>query len=245
MKPSLYKLEKQLSEANTLRALNQALQDYLESLHISTFAFTYYAYSPSSINKLKYDFTSSNFSSWHKHYISEGYEDIDSTLDIVYQATMPIFWDTREQFANAKNPRERKMRKDSIAFGAEKGISIPIHGPHDDFAILLVVQMKGQNCLERYKDFQDELFLAGYHYYHHLQKQLLQTTANKKFKLSQREMQCLTLIAKNYSTEDMAKILGIKERTVNYHIQRLNKKFGTSNKYQSVIKALNKGLIKL
>lgn len=43
----------------------------------------------------------------------------------------------------------------------------------------------------------------------------------------------------------ISKELNITERTVNYHIQRLNKKLGVKNKYQAVIKALNKGILKL
>ncbi len=38
------------------------------------------------------------------------------------------------------------MRKDSIAFGAEAGLSIPIHGPHNNFATLLLVQMQNERC---------------------------------------------------------------------------------------------------
>lgn len=63
--------------------------------------------------------------------------------------------------------------------------------------------------------------------------------------LKPREMQCLLLIAKNYTTSAIAKSLCITERTVNFHIQRLNKKLGTQNKYQSVLKALRKKMISL
>ncbi len=244
MKLSQTEFISHLQKATSTRLLNEVLKSYLSSLGITMFAFTYYSYSPTSIHKLKYDYSSSRFDAWHKHYLSEGYEDIDSTLDVVYQSILPQLWDTREQLAQAKNPRERKMRKDAIQFGAEKGLSIPIHGPQDDFAILVVVQMRGQDFLEKNAKLQHELFTAGYYYYNALQQFLLQSSPTKsKLKLSEREMQCLTLIAKNYSIQHIAKMLSITERTVNYHIQRLNKKLGAANKYQSVIKALVKGFI--
>jgi LuxR family transcriptional activator of bioluminescence operon len=138
------------------------------------------------------------------------------------------------------------MRLDSIEFGAVQGLSIPIHGPQEDFAILLLVQMRGQKCLENWQLQQYEFFAAAYYYYFYMQQQLLKNSKPaKKHQLNKREIQCLTLIAKQYSIEAIAQTLHITERTVNYHIQRLNKKLGAQNKYQSVIKALNVGLLQL
>lgn len=235
-----------LQLSNSLPQLNKALEQYLNELGINTFAFTYHSYYPNSLNKLKYDFSSANLSRWHKHYISEGYEDVDSTLEIVYRTSIPTFWDLQQQLKASKTSREKKMRLDSIKYGVEKGLSIPIHGPQEDFAILMVAQMRGEKGLENWQELQQELFAAAYYFYTYLQRQLLKMLApDGKNVLSKRELQCLTLIAKQHSIEAMAKALHLTERTVNYHIQRLNKKLGTSNKYQSVIKALNKGLIKL
>ncbi len=136
------------------------------------------------------------------------------------------------------------MRLASIEFGSVKGLSIPVHGPQEDFAILLVVQTRGQHCLDNWQALQYEIFSAAYYFY--LQQRLLKNIpAIERHQLKKREIQCLTLIAKQYSIEAMANALNITEHTVNYHIQRLNKKLGTQNKYQSVIKALNIGLIKL
>lgn len=237
-------LETDFKYAKSIDELNKALALYLATVHISTFAFTYYSYYPNSLNKLKYDFSSANFAIWHKHYISEGYEDVDSTLDIVYQTTLPTFWELSKQLKEAKSPREKQMRQDSIAFGIERGISIPIHGPLEDFAIFLLVQMRGQSWFDHISELQYELFSVAYLYYFYLQKQLLKTQKPvPKYRLNKREIQCLTLLAQQYDVEAIADSLSITERTVNYHIQRLNKKLGTKNKYQSVIKALHKGLI--
>lgn len=242
----IYKFEQALKFSKSLAQVNKALEEYLNSLGIHSFAFTYHSYYPNSLHKLKYDISSANFARWHKHYISEGYEDVDTTLDVVYRTVMPTFWDLQQQLKEAKTPREKKMRLDSIQFGSEKGLSIPIHGPQEDFAILLVVQMRGETCLENWQELQYELFAAAYYYYAYLQRHLLKLLPeDKENKLTKRDLQCLTLIAKQYSMEAIAQALNITDRTVNYHIQRLNKKLGTSNKYQSVIKALNKGLISL
>ena len=101
-----------LQFANALPQFNKILEQYLNELGINTFAFTYYSYYPNSLNKLKYDFSSANFSRWHKHYISEGYEDVDSTLEIVYRTCIPTFWDLQEQLKASKTPREKKFAFD-------------------------------------------------------------------------------------------------------------------------------------
>lgn len=240
----LIEFENNLKNAVSVREIDKLLEKYLASFGITTFSFTYYSYYPNSQNKLKYDFCSSNYAIWHKHYISESYENIDSTLDTVYRQALPVFWDLKQQLKDATSAREKKMRLDSIKFGAEKGLSIPIHGPQEDFANFLLVQMQKQTCLENWTELQYEFFTAGYYYYFYLQRMLLLTRPMaEKSQLSKREIQILLLIAKEYSTEQIADALNITARTINYHIQRLNKKFGTQNRYQTIIKALKKGVI--
>jgi LuxR family quorum sensing-dependent transcriptional regulator len=238
----LQHFKENLANTNSIEELNRALSAYLASFDIKTYSFTYYSYYPNSLNKIKYDYATKSFNLWHKHYLAEHYEEIDSTLDEVHQTVLPTFWSLAEQLKSAKNPREKKMRLDSIKFGSECGLAIPIHGPQEEFAILLPVQMRGETCLQNHQEFQHLLFVAAYYYFNELQRYLLHNKS-KKNQLNSREIQCLKLLAKQYSTQAIAKTLKITPRTVHYHVQRLNKKLGTKNKYQSVIKALKAQLI--
>lgn len=129
MDDQLRKLENQLAQANQLNECDAALARYLNKKGISTYSFTYYAFHPNSANKLKYDMSSANFKRWHQHYLAEQYNDIDSTLSFVYNNHLPIYWNIIQQLAQATSAVERKMRLDSLAFGTEAGLSIPIHGP--------------------------------------------------------------------------------------------------------------------
>lgn len=243
---SLMDLERSFKNAKNINELNLVLQHYLNDAGISTFAFTYYSYYPNSLNKVKFDFASSNYIAWHNHYISEGYEEVDSTLEDVYKTTLPTFWDLQTQLKSAKSAKEKKMRLDSIKFGIERGLSIPIHGPQEDFAILLLAEMRNENSLKYWHEEQYKFFSVAYYYYSYLQPLLLKIQSpTTKFNLKKREIQCLLLIAKECSVAQIAKKLHITERTVNYHIQKINKKLGTKNKYQSVSKAIQKKLIKL
>jgi LuxR family transcriptional activator of bioluminescence operon len=238
--------ENQLVQARTLIECNQALVEYLKKQGLKTFSFTYYAYHPHSANKLKYDTCSDNFRLWHQHYLEQQYNDIDSTMDLVYSAHLPIYWNLKQQLALAKNEKERQMRIDSIAFGVECGLSIPVHGPQNNFAILLIVQMQNEKNELANPQRHYEFFMAAHLYYHHIQTHLLdEVNPSPAFNLSQREIQCLLLVAKQCSVKEMAQQLEVTERTVNFHIQKLNKKLGTKNKYQSLQKATELKLLTL
>ncbi len=242
----LEQLENELAGANQIGDCDLALHTYLAKKGITTFSFTYYAYHPKTQNKLKYDMCSANFEAWHRHYLEEEYDNIDSTLRFVYNNHLPIHWNLKQQLAQASSESERKMRQDSIDFGAKEGLSIPIHGAHNNFAILLLVKMEKDNSNLRQQSLQHEFFVASYLYFHFIQIHLLNSAPEKKsFALTQREIQCLLLIAQHYSVKQMAQYLELTERTVNFHIQKLNKKLGTKNKYQSLAKALENQLLTL
>ncbi len=230
--------------AQSIEQLNLALRLFLESFGVKTFSFTYWAHYQNSNTRLQYDFSSENFKPWHRHYLEERYENIDSTMDDVCKTTLPTAWNLQEQLKNAKSDRERKMREDSIEFGAEKGLCIPLYGPGKDFAILLLVQMKGENCAKQWEQNEADIFTGAYYFQGYLQKYfLINQVSREDSPLKKRELQCLQLISKQFSVSQISKTLHITERTVNFHIQKLNKKLGAKNKYESLVKAFEQGLI--
>lgn len=245
-KLSLTEFEHLLRVARNTNEVNEVLQRYLNGLGITMFSFTYYFYYTNALNKLKFDFASKQYKAWHEHYLAENYEEIDSTLEKVIFSVLPESWDIHDQLKNAASEKERQMRLDSIAFGVEKGISIPIHGPQGNFANFLVAQMQGEKCLENWQNIQYDLFAASYYYFAYIQKHLLKNQVpDTKHQLNKREMQCLSLVAQQYSVAMIAAKLHLTERTVNYYIQRVNKKLGTKNKHQSAAKAIRLGLINI
>lgn len=239
---NLLQFEKNLQNAKNFEELNSVLTAYLKEHSITMFSFTYYSKQPNLNNELKYDFASKEFEMWHKHYLAEGYAQVDSCMDTMNKNILPHSFDIREQLKAAKTGKERKMRLDSLQYGAEKGMTIPLYGPQNDFAILLVDQKKGQRCLDNFPALKYELFTAGYYYFHFVRKFWLKTAQIKTgVPLSKRELQVLILIEQGHSVAQIAKKLFITIRTVNFHIQRVNKRLGVKNKYQSVARALAEG----
>lgn len=236
---ALNEYKQALSEAKNFESLEKVLAHHLKSLGFSTYSFTYHAYHPKSKQKLKYDCSSKNLKRWHDHYLAENYHEVDSTLDEIYQTTMPACWTLKQQLEQAKSQREKQMRLDSIEFGATEGISIPIHGPHNDFAILMVELLKSDKKKINWEFVKDELLLVALYYYHAVREMLVVSqSANVEVSLSKREMQCLQFLAEQRSVAEIASKLKITKRTVNFHFQNINHKLGVKNKYQALSKAL-------
>ena len=63
--------------------------------------------------------------------------------------------------------------------------------------------------------------------------------------LSQRQTECLFFIIRGYSSQSIAKILGLSFRTVHDHIDELKLKFQCSNKMMLIEKAINEGFINI
>jgi DNA-binding NarL/FixJ family response regulator len=64
------------------------------------------------------------------------------------------------------------------------------------------------------------------------------------FKLTERELQTLTWAARGKSSGDVAVILGISERTVNFHLDNAMRKVGVATRVQAAVKCAMLGIIK-
>ncbi len=62
--------------------------------------------------------------------------------------------------------------------------------------------------------------------------------------LTDRELQVLTWVARGKSSSDIATILGISERTVNFHLDNAMRKAGVATRVQAAVKCALLGLIK-
>lgn len=229
----LFDLHTTLTTQSSIQDIVQVFERYLHHQHIKHYAFTFYTTHVKTGKKLQFHCASLSLKPWHHYYLEQGYADIDRTLEITHQSTLPIYWDVAQQLMHAKSPREKRIRQESIEFGVDKGLSIPVFGPNKDFASLTLHQFKKENCLSDYQTKQFEWMMAAQLFYAAIKKMLKPQKIEPHFNLTRREQQCLQLTLKSWRVERIAKELNISERTVNFHLQNANKKMGTHNKYQS------------
>lgn len=66
---------------------------------------------------------------------------------------------------------------------------------------------------------------------------------NHSFKLSDRELQVLTLLAKGQSNPEIATTLCLSRNTVKTHVRNILNKLGVDHRIQAVVIALRHGLV--
>ncbi len=169
---NLDKFSQLLKKSTTERQLKAVLRDYLHYFKITGYAFTLYSRHTKSGIKLKYHCVSEALAGWHNYYLEQGYADMDRTLEESHTMVLPIFWDINEQLSKAKNNREIQIRQESIEYGIDKGLSIPIHGPHLGFSILTLHQFRNESCLQNHLNLQYEWMSAAKKFYHYVTKHL-------------------------------------------------------------------------
>ncbi|WED41812.1 helix-turn-helix transcriptional regulator [Legionella cardiaca] len=235
MEDKMYEVCSKLAAADSIEHLNKLLVSYFSREGITSLAFTYYKQHTKSGSRLIYNWVTPPLRAWHEHYLDESYADVDRTLESMEQNLVPFLWDIDEQLSKAKNKRELRMRQEAKEFGIYRGLCIPLHGPQGDFVNLVLHQRIQENGLV---DWQEKQFiwLAITQCYFHYVRQLLLQTVKSKIKLTKREQQCLELTAQNIRINVIASLLGVSQRTVNFHLQNANKKMGVSNKYLAVMR---------
>jgi DNA-binding CsgD family transcriptional regulator len=62
-------------------------------------------------------------------------------------------------------------------------------------------------------------------------------------RLSAREIECLRLAASGFTTEMIAKKLGIAARTAQFHFDSIRSKLGATNRQEAIARAVREGLI--
>jgi DNA-binding CsgD family transcriptional regulator len=230
----MHDLALKMAEAQSVDQLKQIMIHYFAKAGITSLAVTLYKQHTKTGSQITYDWVSAPLQPWHQHYLEQKYADIDRTLETSEHSLIPVYWDVQEQLVKAKNSRERRIRLDSIHFGIDKGLCIPVHGPQGDFMVLVLHQRVGQHGLEFWQTQQYVWLSVTQCYFHYLRKFLLSKHASSKIQLTRREQQCLRLTAQGLRIEMIAKNLGITERTCHFHLQNANKKLGVTNKYLAI-----------
>ncbi|KTC67967.1 LuxR family transcriptional regulator [Legionella birminghamensis] len=223
------------ASASSLEHLNGLLSDYLGNAGIHSFAVTYYHRHTKTGSRLIYDWVSPALKIWHQYYLEQGYADIDRTLEYSEKSLLPVYWSVKDQLENAKNKREQRIREESLTYGIETGLSIPVYGPQGDFIVLVLHQRHAENGLADWQEKQYEWMIIAAIYFQQL-RHFLAHEAVKDANLTLREMQCLELTSQGLRLEAIAKLLEVSNRTVNFHLQNANKKLGVNNKYMAIIR---------
>ena len=177
---------------------------------------------------------------WNTQYEQNQYHSIDPIVAHCNHSILPILWDS-ETFGTA--PALWHALEDQ---GMQHGWSQPVHDPGS--VAIAMLSLARSHCritaFELYEQLGYAVFICQ-----KLQTLAIRLTASHHQEcihsshLSPREIEVLKWSAYGKTASDVASILSLSERTVNFHVNSAIKKMGVANKMSAVVAAVKSRMI--
>jgi DNA-binding CsgD family transcriptional regulator len=157
---------------------------------------------------------------------------------------LPVVWDARDYLARSSG-KQAELFEVTLEHGYERGISVPIRGPGSWFDCFVALSRHSEREFEQGRNpWRNELMLIGAHIssvYHGV----LHRDAERPADLTARELECLHWTAQGKTAWEVARLIDVSERTVQFHIRNACGKMNAASKHQAALKAANMGLIRV
>lgn len=229
---------KQLAAESTLEIAYSIALQFFNNLGYEYCAFS--MTSPNSGQQLTAISLNNYPHDWNTQYKENQFNSVDPIVAHCNHSILPILWDS-ETFAKA--PALWHALNDQ---GMQHGWSQPVHDP--DSVAIGMLSLARSNCritaFELYEQLGYAVFICQ-----KLQALALRLTTNHKRQcinqshLSPREIEVLKWSAYGKTASDVATILSLSERTVNFHVNSAIKKMGVANKMSAVVAAVKSRMI--
>ncbi len=184
-------------------------------------------------------------------YRDENYVAIDPIITNGFSWHMPFEW--REAIAGTElSVKQRRFFGEAGEYGISFGYTIPIHGPNAQVSAITVTSDVPAHLADRLISANRFLVhLMGLYYNEHVGSILLSQirgaeadeTDMDMLALSGREKDCLSWVAQEKSSWEISRLIGVSERTVNFHVENAKRKLGVYSRQHAVVKAVMLKLI--
>jgi LuxR family transcriptional regulator, quorum-sensing system regulator SolR len=175
---------------------------------------------------------------WLQRYQERNYMDIDPTVVHGMRSSQPVVW-SDSFFASTP-----QMWAEAQAHGLRHGWAQSHRDPEGSYSLLVLARSEGpitETELARLRPSMQWLVHAAHEAMCHIGEapQLEQPVVE----LSEREIDVLRWTAEGKTSAEVADILNIAERTVNFHINSVVAKLGACNKTSAAVRAAMLGLL--
>jgi LuxR family transcriptional activator of conjugal transfer of Ti plasmids len=247
-------LEQFLSDtgaANRPAAITAAFLDQIRKFGFRKFS---YVARGQSAEKTKYEYVATNYpKKWNAYFIEKRYFEVDPTLERARQTLMPFAWSDMKD-RRSLNGVQRQLFDEASSFGLRHGFTVPIHAPGGaDGLVALATDLAPREFASEVGHGRHILHLLALHY--HVRATAAWQNSGKKGQkkaetapgpspITAREADCLLWTARGKSAWETSVILGVSERTVNFHIENSRRKLDAQSKTQAVVRAIMLNLIR-
>ena len=176
---------------------------------------------------------------WGAHYLQQQHFKHDRVVRHAVLNPTPMHWLEPATQCNLDRD-EKRLFGEAREFGLKDGFITPVHQVDDNVAS---VSLTSPERLEL--STADHAALRLLSLYYCMYGLRLKHSRTDRVKLTPRQLQCLQWVRASKSSWDISEILGISERTVNYHIEDACKRLNVKTRHQAVIEAIMQGQIAL
>lgn len=186
--------------------------------------------------------------SWLQAYMAGGYLNDDPVLAELPNRRLPFRW-SDVAASDDLTARQRQMFRDAREHGLVDGLTIPIHGKNGEFAAVTFIPGGDEtNAATTIAYYRHLLHLLALYFHDHAVRILIESAMSsprQKSLLSPREKEVLRWTAQGKSNWDISTILGISEKSVEFHLNSAKRKLHVFNRTHAVVKAIMLNMISI
>lgn len=231
MKINLYKTYENLSKAKDKSSFFTTLQKAASNLGFEYCAYgvrpiyPMYSHKPQVINNYPDD--------WNAAYLTNNYFEVDPTVQHGLRSTQALFWEN-DVFKSAPY-----FWEEAKSFGINYGISqsqIDAHGRVG----MLTFASSNENYSSKIVLLQTPslIWLSQLAHTRLAEYLMPHEVIETDYQLTKREKDILRWTAEGKTSNEIAMLMSISDRTVNFHVNNILKKLSVSNKTAATVKAL-------
>lgn len=218
----------------------QELFDQITAL-AKSLGFEYCAYGirvPVPISRPKVTMFNNYTVQWQRCYDERGYLLVDPTVQHALKSTLPIVW-SNHLFESAGD-----MWEEARSYGLRIGWAQASRDASGAVGLLTLARSAEELTSQELAARQAQMSWLV-QYAHAAMARLLapKLTPESQVALTAREREVLRWTAEGKTAYEVAQILSVAERTVNFHINNVVAKLGASNKTQAAVKAAVLGML--
>lgn len=233
-------IDQQFNNLTTTNQADKILAEKLQSLGFDRYSYTYYASDFRVSDKILHHSYSNEMRAWNEYFWQQNYDGIDRIGLQVRNGVVPLKWRLQEWLPSAAG-KERQLFLEAIKRNLDHAVSIPMHDEQGGFAIVVLYLNENTESNQLNANISQCHSLCLH--YHCAIKTLLAQAANIP-SFTKRELQVVTLAAKNMTAKEIAEKLHITARTARFHFENINKKMETVHIIHAANKAVCMGIIK-
>ncbi len=177
-------------------------------------------------------------------YRRDGYDVIDPVQRQARSSWLPVVWDAYD-YLDAPSRDEVRLFEMTLEFGYERGVSVPLRGPFGSFDSFVALTRQGRGEFLGARDEWVRQFMLIGNYMSSVYHGVLHRDETGTAELTRRELECLHWTAQGKTAWEVARLIDVSERTVQFHIRNACGKMNAVSKHQAALKAAHMGLIRI